>query len=35
MTTVRDVMTRPVLSVRPETPLKDVARILGPYRWSP
>lgn len=28
MMTVRDVMTRSVLSVRPETPLKDVARML-------
>ena len=28
MTTIRDVMTRHVLTVRPETPLKQVARIL-------
>lgn len=28
MMTVRDVMTRPVLTVRPDTPLKDVARLL-------
>lgn len=27
-TTVRDVMTRPVISVTPDTPLKDVARLL-------
>jgi CBS domain-containing protein len=28
MTTVRDVMTRSVFSVTPDTPLKDVARLL-------
>lgn len=28
MLTVRDVMTQPVKTVRPETPLKDVARLL-------
>lgn len=28
MTTVRDVMTTPVITVRPEAPLKDVARVL-------
>ena len=34
MKTVRDVMTRPVLSVRPETPLREVARILVEHRIS-
>jgi CBS domain-containing protein len=34
MKTVRDVMTRPVLSVRPETPLKEVASILVEHRIS-
>src|SRR5450756_2367078 len=28
MTTVRDVMTTPVITVRPDTPLKEVARVL-------
>jgi CBS domain-containing protein len=32
--TVRDVMTRPVISVRPEWPLKDVARLLVEHRIS-
>lgn len=34
MKTVRDVMTRPVRSVRPETPLKEVARLLVEHRIS-
>jgi CBS domain-containing protein len=34
MDTVRDVMTRSVLSVRPDTPLKDVARLLIENRIS-
>lgn len=34
MKTVRDVMTRTVLSVRPETPLKEVARQLVEHRIS-
>lgn len=34
MKTVRDVMTSPVLSVRPETPIKEVARILVEHRIS-
>jgi CBS domain-containing protein len=32
--TVRDVMTRDVISVRPEAPLKDVARLLVAHRIS-
>ncbi|HEY3336364.1 MAG TPA: CBS domain-containing protein [Candidatus Limnocylindrales bacterium] len=31
---VQDVMTRSVISVRPETPLRDVARVLGEHRIS-
>jgi CBS domain-containing protein len=31
---VRDAMTRAVISVRPETPLKDVARVLAEHRIS-
>jgi CBS domain-containing protein len=31
---VRDVMTRDVITVRPETPLKDVARLLVEYAIS-
>jgi len=34
MNTVRDVMTRPVRSVRPETPLKEVAQILIEHQIS-
>ena len=34
MKIVRDVMTRPVLSVQPETPLREVARILVEHRIS-
>jgi len=34
MTTVRDVMTTTVLAVRPETPLKEVARLLVERRIS-
>ncbi len=34
MTTVRDVMTRAVLAVRPETTLKEVARLLVEHRIS-
>ena len=34
MTTVGDVMTRWVLSVRPDTPLKEVARLLVYHRIS-
>jgi CBS domain-containing protein len=34
MKIVRDVMTRPVLSARTETPLMDVARILVEHRIS-
>jgi CBS-domain-containing membrane protein len=34
METVRDVMTRAVLSVGPETPIKDVARLLIEHRIS-
>lgn len=34
MKTVRDVMTRSVLSVGPDTPLKDVARVLIDKRIS-
>ncbi len=34
MTTVRDVMTRSVLSVRPDTPLKEVAQLLIEHRIS-
>ncbi|HEX5147769.1 MAG TPA: CBS domain-containing protein, partial [Candidatus Limnocylindrales bacterium] len=34
MMTVRDVMTRSVLSVRPTTPLKDVAQLLLDRRIS-
>jgi CBS domain-containing protein len=34
MKTVGDVMTRPALSVRPETPLKEVARLLVEHRIS-
>jgi CBS domain-containing protein len=34
MLTVLDVMTRPVESVGPETPLKDVARVLLDHRVS-
>jgi len=34
MTTVGDVMTRRVLSVRPDTPLKEVARLLVDHRIS-
>jgi len=34
MTTVRDVMTREVLTVGPATPLKEVAAILGANRIS-
>lgn len=34
MVTVREVMTRSVLSVRPDTPLKDVARLLIEHRIS-
>jgi CBS domain-containing protein len=34
MTTVGDVMTRGVLSVRPDTPLKEVARLLVDHRIS-
>jgi CBS domain-containing protein len=34
MTTVRDVMTAEVLAVRPETPLKEVARLLVERRIS-
>jgi len=34
MLTVQDVMTRPVESVRPHTPLKDVARVLLENRVS-
>jgi CBS domain-containing protein len=34
MKTVRDMMTRPVRSVRPETPLKEVARLLIEHRIS-
>ncbi len=34
MKTVRDVMTHPVQSVRPETPLKEVARLLIDHRIS-
>lgn len=32
--TVRDVMTTPVISVTPETPLKEVARLLVEHRIS-
>src|SRR5512138_2664970 len=34
MLTVRDVMSRPPLTVRPETSLKDVARLLVEHRIS-
>ena len=34
MLTVRDVMSRPALTVHPETPLKDVARLLVDHRIS-
>jgi CBS domain-containing protein len=34
MTTVGDMMTRSVLSVTPETPLKEVARLLVEHRIS-
>lgn len=34
MTTVRDIMTRSVLSVGPDTPLKEVARLLIEHRIS-
>ena len=34
MKTVQDVMTRPAISVRPETPLKHVARLLVGHRIS-
>jgi CBS domain-containing protein len=34
MKTVRDVMTHPVQSVRPETPLKEVAHLLIDHRIS-
>jgi len=34
MKMVRDVMTQPVQSVRPETPLKEVARLLIDHRIS-
>jgi len=34
MLTIRDVMSRPALTVRPETPLKDVARLLVEHRIS-
>ena len=34
MKTVRDIMTHPVQSVRPETPLKEVARLLIDRRIS-
>ncbi len=34
MTTVGDMMTRSVLSVSPETPLKEVARLLVEHRIS-
>jgi len=33
-TAVRDVMTTPVLTVRPDTPLKDVARLLVDHAIS-
>ena len=34
MKTIRDVMTRPALSVGPETPIREVARILVEHRIS-
>ncbi|HLO34794.1 MAG TPA: CBS domain-containing protein [Candidatus Deferrimicrobium sp.] len=34
MLTVRDVMSRPALTVQPDTPLKDVARLLIKHRIS-
>jgi CBS domain-containing protein len=34
MKTVQDLMTRPAVSVRPETPLKHVARLLVGHRIS-
>lgn len=34
MTKIRDVMTESVLSVRTETPLREVARLLGDHRIS-
>lgn len=34
MLTIRDVMSRPTLTVHPETPLKDVARLLVRHRIS-
>ena len=34
MLTIQDVMSRPALTVRPETPLKDVARTLVEHRIS-
>lgn len=34
MKTVRDVMTSPVISVRPETQIKEVARLLVEHRIS-
>jgi CBS-domain-containing membrane protein len=34
MTTIRDVMTQPVVSVRSETPLKEVAQLLIDHRIS-
>ena len=34
MMTARDVMTQPVVGVRPETPLREVARLLIDHRIS-
>ena len=34
MLTIHDVMSRPALTVQPETPLKDVARLLVEHRIS-
>jgi CBS domain-containing protein len=34
MLTIRDVMSRPALTVHPETPIKDVARLLVEHRIS-